>query len=230
MRYFIDLDNTLCITKNGDYENSVPIKERIEKVNQLKDGGHTVVIWTARGTVSKKDYELLTKTQLENWGIKYDELLLGKPDYDIYIDDKSFQVNNFWPIFTYMNNLPEEKTTIKTKKETPEIVPKGWGKEIIFANNPEYCGKILCFDKGKKFSMHYHIKKKETWYILRGSFILTFIDTANGAFYNEIIQKGDIITNERGEPHQLEALEDAEIAEVSTEHFDEDSYRIWKGN
>jgi hypothetical protein len=231
MKYYIDLDNTLCITKNGDYENSVPIKERIEKVNQLKDQGHIVVIWTARGTVSKKDYTTLTKIQLEKWGIKYDELLLGKPDYDIYIDDKSFQVNNFWPILTYTNPLESlENQIVITKKETPIIVPKGWGKEIIFANNAEYCGKILCFEKGKKFSMHYHLKKKETWYVLSGLFILTFIDTANGIFYNEIIKKGDIITNERGEPHQLEALENAEIAEVSTEHFDDDSYRIWKGN
>lgn len=232
MKYYIDLDNTLCITKNGDYENSEPIKERIEKVNELKDQGHIIVIWTARGTVSKNDYGTLTKKQLENWGIKYDELLLGKPDYDIYIDDKSFQVNNFWPIkYTKSTESSEEyERTIISKKEKPIIVPKGWGKEIIFANNSEYCGKILCFDKGKKFSMHYHIKKKETWYVLSGSFILTFIDTEKGVFYNEIIQKGDIITNERGEPHQLEALEDAEIAEVSTQHFDEDSYRIWKGN
>jgi hypothetical protein len=48
--------------------------------------------------------------------------------------------------------------------------------------------------------------------------------------YNEYLNIGDVITNERGEPHQLIALEDGEIFEVSTKHFDSDSYRIFKGN
>ena len=43
-------------------------------------------------------------------------------------------------------------------KETNQIVNKGWGKEIIFVNNGEYCGKILCFDELKKFSMHFHMR------------------------------------------------------------------------
>jgi hypothetical protein len=41
---------------------------------------------------------------------------------------------------------------------------------------------------------------------------------------------GDDITNERGEPHQLIALEDSEGFEVSTRHYHEDSFRIHKGN
>jgi quercetin dioxygenase-like cupin family protein len=222
MKYYIDLDNTLCVTIDGDYENSQPIYERIEKVNKLKAEGNHITIWTARGSKSGKNYEELTRKQLNDWSINYDELLLGKPDYDIYIDDKSFNVDSYWRI-----KNPNDK---KTKKLTSEIVPKGWGKEIIFVNNPEYCGKILCFEKGKKFSMHYHIQKKETWYVNKGKFILHWIETENGTFHTEYLEVGDVITNERGEPHQLEALEDAEVFEVSTRHYDEDSFRIWKGN
>ena len=48
--------------------------------------------------------------------------------------------------------------------------------------------------------------------------------------YSEYLEVGDVITNERGEPHQMEALEDSELFEVSTQHKDEDSYRIWKGD
>ena len=222
MKYFVDLDNTLCYTINGNYHESTPIVERINHVNQLKEDGHHITIWTARGSNTGINYTDLTKKQLDEWNIKYDELLMGKPHYDIYIDDKSFNVDTFWRI----PKLNDDKS----KKLTSEIVPKGWGIEIIFVNNNEYCGKILCFNKGKAFSMHYHLKKKETWYVNKGKFILHWIETENGTLHTEYLNVGDVITNERGEAHQLIALEDSEVFEVSTKHYDEDSFRIWKGN
>jgi quercetin dioxygenase-like cupin family protein len=222
-KYFIDLDNTLCNTKNSNYNSSTPILERIEYVNNLKKEGNHITIWTARGATSGIDHSDLTKKQLSEWNIFYDELLIGKPNYDIYIDDKSFNVDTFWPV-------PNENNSDKSKKLPVEIVPKGWGKEIIFVNNDEYCGKLLCFDKGKKFSMHYHLKKKETWYVSKGAFILIWVDTTEGITYTEYLKVGDVITNERGEPHQLIAIEDAEVFEVSTKHYDDDSFRMWKGN
>jgi quercetin dioxygenase-like cupin family protein len=222
MKYFIDLDNTLCYTNNSNYSESKPINERINYVNQLKNEGHHITIWTARGATSGIDHSELTKLQLKEWNVNYDELLLNKPNYDIYIDDKSFNVDTFW-------RIPKENDN-KSKKLKTEIVPKGWGKEIIFVNNDEYCGKILCFDKGKSFSMHYHLKKKETWYVNKGKFLLHWIEHENGIFHSEYLNVGDVLTNERGEPHQLVALEDSEVFEVSTKHYDEDSFRIWKGN
>jgi quercetin dioxygenase-like cupin family protein len=221
-KIFIDLDNTLCITQNGDYNTSIPIKERIDFVNSLKDAGNHITIWTARGSRSGIDYEELTKTQLSIWNINYDQLLMKKPDYDIYYDDKSFNIDSILPIKKPDNEI--------SKKLLPEIVVKGWGKEIIFVNNDDYCGKILCFDKGKRFSMHYHLKKKETWYVNKGKFLLIWIKTENGITYTEELNPGDVITNERGDPHQLIALEDAEVFEVSTKHYDDDSFRIWKGD
>jgi len=222
-KYFIDLDNTLCTTEGNNYADSKPILERIRYVNELKNNGNNITIWTARGSTTGIDYTELTKQQLDTWNIKYDELLMKKPSYDIYIDDKSFNVDSFWPV-------PTNNSNQKTKKLPVEIVPKGWGKEIIFVNNDEYCGKLLCFEKDKKFSMHYHLKKKETWYVSKGSFILIWVDTLSGTTYTEYLKVGDVITNERGEPHQLIALEDAEVFEVSTKHYDDDSFRMWKGN
>jgi quercetin dioxygenase-like cupin family protein len=221
-RMFIDLDNTLCFTTGNDYNNSTPITERVRYVNELKQQGNHITIWTARGARSGIDHRELTIKQLNDWCVQYDELLMGKPNYDIYIDDKSFNVDTFWPV-------PKENVE-KSKKLPVEIVPKGWGKEVIFVNNDEYCGKLLCFEKDKKFSMHYHIKKKETWYVSKGSFILIWVETNTGTTYTEYLRVGDVITNERGEPHQLIALEDAEVFEVSTKHYDEDSFRMWKGN
>jgi quercetin dioxygenase-like cupin family protein len=221
-RVFIDLDNTLCFTTGNDYNNATPITERVRYVNGLKQQGNHITIWTARGATSGIDHRELTIKQLTDWCVQYDELLMGKPNYDIYIDDKSFNVDTFWPV-------PKENVE-KSKKLPVEIVPKGWGKEVIFVNNDEYCGKLLCFEKDKKFSMHYHIKKKETWYVSKGSFILIWVETNTGTTYTEYLKVGDVITNERGEPHQLIALEDAEVFEVSTKHYDEDSFRMWKGN
>jgi mannose-6-phosphate isomerase-like protein (cupin superfamily) len=109
-------------------------------------------------------------------------------------------------------------------------IPKGWGHELIIHNCPEYCGKILVFKKGCKFSMHYHILKQETWYVNKGSFLFTFIDTEKAITHSRIIKVGDVVTITRGLPHQLLALMDGEIFEISTEHFDSDSYRIAKGD
>lgn len=221
MNIYIDLDNTLCTTCNSDYNNSQPIFDRINKVNQLKLDGNQITIWTARGNNSGIDHTELTKKQLSDWNISYDTLLMNKPSYDLYIDDKSENVDIFWK---------QAKENNISKKESVEIVEKGWGKEIIFANNEEYCGKLLCFESGKKFSMHYHLKKKESWYITKGRFMLHWIDTENGKTHSEYLNVGDVVTNERGAPHQMEALEDSIIFEVSTQHFDNDSYRIYKGN
>ena len=221
MKYFIDLDNPLCLNEKSDYTNSKPILERIRYVNELKKLGNEITIWTARGANSGVDYKELTLNQLKEWNVQYDNLLMGKPNYDVYIDDKSFNVDTLWPI---------PKEGCKSKKLPVKIVTKGWGKEVIFVNNDEYCGKLLCFEKDKKFSMHYHIKKKETWYVSKGCFILIWVETDTGTTHTEYLKVGDVITNERGEPHQLIAIEDSEVFEVSTKHYDEDSFRMWKGN
>jgi len=90
MIYCFDLDNTLCSTIGGDYINSSPIKERIEKVNNLYDEGNYIIIETARGSVTKKEWKKFTENQLNGWGLKYHKLRTGVKIYaDFYIDDKS---------------------------------------------------------------------------------------------------------------------------------------------
>jgi quercetin dioxygenase-like cupin family protein len=77
------------------------------------------------------------------------------------------------------------------------------------------------------FSMHYHLLKKETWFVQEGSFELRYINVDEGSTNSIKLTEGDSIVIERGQPHQLIALEDSSIIlEVSTEHFDSDSYRI----
>lgn len=112
----------------------------------------------------------------------------------------------------------------------PNIVDKKWGYELWIHNDSDYCGKLLVFNKcGDKFSMHYHLKKKETWYIQKGGFIFNWIDVENGKLHTKVLAIGDSVLIDRGLPHQLEAMMDeSTIFEVSTEHFDEDSYRIYR--
>ena len=109
-------------------------------------------------------------------------------------------------------------------------VEKGWGHELIIVNNELYCGKILVFKAGCKFSLHYHIIKQETWYVNKGSFRFSWIDTEEGGQHTQELNVGDVVTIPIGMPHQLYAYEDGEIFEISTQHFDSDSYRVWKGD
>ena len=89
MKYIVDIDGTILNTEGNDYENSTPIPERIAHVNSLFDQGHEIHYWTARGSSSKIDHLPLTIKQLNQWGCKYTTADVGKPVYDIWIDDKA---------------------------------------------------------------------------------------------------------------------------------------------
>ena len=111
-----------------------------------------------------------------------------------------------------------------------KIVEKGWGYELWIINNEKYCGKSLFFNPNSKSSMHYHLKKEETWIVKSGKFILRYINGEN-AEVNEIhLKDNETYTIPIGLPHQLETETGGEIIEISTEHFEYDSYRIWKGD
>lgn len=107
---------------------------------------------------------------------------------------------------------------------------KAWGYEIWMVNNNKYCGKILHFNKGTQFSMHYHMIKDETWYIKEGQLIFKWIDTRTADIIIEKLQVGNCIRIPPGLPHQLYAETDCDIIEISTEHYEEDSYRVIKGD
>jgi mannose-6-phosphate isomerase-like protein (cupin superfamily) len=111
-------------------------------------------------------------------------------------------------------------------------VEKGWGREIIFATNESYCGKLLVFDKaGAKCSMHYHIEKDETWYVQEGSFTVKYIDTNNAEVKETFLNKGSVWRNTKGLPHQLIAMEkNSIIFEVSTADKPSDNYRVFPGD
>ena len=89
MNIYVDVDNTITKTTGTDYHNAIPLYDKIAIINKLYNDGHMVTYWTARGSVSGIDYYELTKKQLDSWGVKYHNFMVGKPPYDIFIDDKT---------------------------------------------------------------------------------------------------------------------------------------------
>lgn len=110
----------------------------------------------------------------------------------------------------------------RSKKET-RSVEKGSGNEFWMANNYLYCGKILDILEGHRGSKHYHELKDETFYILSGQVLME----AYGGI--KLMNAGDVLRIEPGTIHRFSNLslgEPAEIIEISTEHSDEDTYRV----
>lgn len=94
--YVFDIDGTLVTNTFGNYETAKPIKEAVQKLNQLYDDGHTILLMTARGATSKKDYTDFTKRQMEEFGIKFHQLIMNqKPNADFFIDDKAINARDW---------------------------------------------------------------------------------------------------------------------------------------
>ena len=109
-RYCIDIDGTICTPTVGrDYHKAQPWKDRIKVLNKLYDEGNYIIYFTARAmgrfadlphsVASVKAKEVLfelTRQQLEEWGVKYNELIMGKPHADYFIDDKGVKDEDFF--------------------------------------------------------------------------------------------------------------------------------------
>ena len=109
-----------------------------------------------------------------------------------------------------------------------EVHPKIWGEELWITNNSKYCGKILRFKEGACFSMHYHIIKEETWLVSKGKLLFDYFDLEKAEKLQKELVEGDVVHLKPCIPHKLTALEESDVLEVSTQHFNEDSYRIGK--
>tara|TARA_R110000824_G_scaffold12307_10_gene54076 strand:- start:2413 stop:2697 length:285 start_codon:yes stop_codon:yes gene_type:complete len=88
--------------ENRDYTKSVPMMERIQKINKLYDEGNMVVYWTARGTITGGNWFQVTLDTLQRAGAKFHELRMNKPYYDLFIDDKNINSEVFF------TNVPGE--------------------------------------------------------------------------------------------------------------------------
>lgn len=141
----------------------------------------------------------------------------------------------------------------KEYNERVNIVKKGWGFEKIIANSELYCAKILYLVKDHFCSIHYHRKKDETFYIISGEVCLEYLPHSNWLPKPNVEELSDddlfeiAKKSDRSLPrvelfpgdkfhipqlmiHRFIGMQDSQIMEVSTQHFDDDSYRILKGD
>jgi streptogramin lyase len=111
-------------------------------------------------------------------------------------------------------------------------VDKGWGFELVFANNDKYCGKLLVFDRaGAKTSLVFHKEKAKSWFVNAGKFKITYIDVATGEVKQSELGEGQTADFGQLGPHQIEALVDNSIIfEVGTADYVEDRFRLAPGD
>jgi hypothetical protein len=111
-------------------------------------------------------------------------------------------------------------------------IDKGWGFEIIFANNDHYCGKLLVFERaGAKTSLVFHKEKRKSWFVNAGKFKVKYIDVATGEVKEAILEEGKTADFAELGPHQIEALTpNSIIFEVGTADYVEDRFRLAPGD
>lgn len=92
MQIIIDMDGTIC-TEEKTFSRSmaVPLDNAVESINQLYEEGHIIIIYSARTWM---EYEM-TVNWLLKYGVKYHQLILGKPVGDVWIDDRAITCNGW---------------------------------------------------------------------------------------------------------------------------------------
>ena len=115
------------------------------------------------------------------------------------------------------------------------FVPKGWGYEYWIWNNEDYCGKELFVKKGKRCSIHYHIKKDETFHIISGQLSLEyskedFDNALKDSVKYTLLHAGDTFHIPANIRHRFMAWTDTKIIEFSTFHDESDVVRLIVGD
>lgn len=102
--FCFDIDNVICKTSGVNYSRSLPDKQAIKLINNLFKSGHKIKIFTARymgrnnDNINKAYQAGYTKTlrQLKKWNLKFHTLIMGKPTFDIFVDDKAYGYKKNW--------------------------------------------------------------------------------------------------------------------------------------
>lgn len=98
-------------------------------------------------------------------------------------------------------------------------VPKPWGHETIWAKSDRYVGKILHINAGQELSVQYHNKKDETIYLLSGRMVYRVKDRE--MLEDVRLKIGEAFRNTPGTVHQMVAVTDCDVLEVSTPELDD---------
>ena len=110
----------------------------------------------------------------------------------------------------------------KSFSNSIKVVPKDWGQEEWIVNNEKYCGKKMLIKQDYYCSYHMHKIKEETFYILEGE-----LEVIHKGEHLKV-KSGDTLHILPGDYHSFRALKDTTFFEFSTQHLDEDNYRLTK--
>ena len=94
-------------------------------------------------------------------------------------------------------------------------VEKPWGHEEIWAQTPDYVGKILVIRAGHRLSLQHHVQKEETIRVASGELALELED-AQGQLVTHRLGPGDVVHIAPGRRHRMAAITDVALYEVST--------------
>ncbi len=96
-----DIDGIIAEKVPGnDYGAATPNHHNIHLINTLHDAGHSVLLFTARGSLTGLDWQERTRKQMQTWGVRYAGLQFGKPAADIYVDDKLMELDDLESFLT----------------------------------------------------------------------------------------------------------------------------------
>jgi len=120
------------------------------------------------------------------------------------------------------------KTTTKRRVARPKSgripvtrVAKPWGHEIIWALSERYVGKILHINAGHELSVQYHNRKDETIYLLSGEIIYRVQREGDDILDDVKLRLGESFRIVPGTIHQMIAVTDCDVLEVSTPEIDD---------
>jgi mannose-6-phosphate isomerase len=100
-------------------------------------------------------------------------------------------------------------------------VPKPWGHETIWAQSERYVGKILHINAGHELSVQYHNRKDETVYLLSGEIVYRVQREGDDILDDMKLKVGESFRITPGTIHQMVALTDCDVLEVSTAEIDD---------
>jgi len=121
------------------------------------------------------------------------------------------------------------RPTVRRPKARPQSgrvgvthVPKPWGHETIWAHSERYVGKILHITAGQELSVQYHNRKDETVYLLSGEIIYRVQKDGNDDVLDDVkLRVGESFRITPGTIHQMVAVTDCDVLEVSTPEVDD---------
>lgn len=110
--FCFDIDGVIAtLTDDNAYDQAAPQPATIQALNFLYERGYHIILFTARGSATQKDWTQITERQMQAWGVKYHELRFGKPPADYFVDDKMLGLDELLDCVDAMRRATEPGDT-----------------------------------------------------------------------------------------------------------------------